>query len=64
LNQITDNEHYSSTIIYDDSTSDDCATRVTKGDEAVGWGKSQFISHEELNKITPTIQYLKVSSSK
>ena len=57
LNQISDSEHHLVTLLYDDRASDDSAGRVTDGKK--GWGYSQYISNEDLNKITPTCQYLK-----
>ena len=59
LNQISDSEHYSLTVTYDDNTPDDCKGRVTGDITKEGWGKPQYISTEDLNKITPTCQYLK-----
>ena len=59
LNQISDCDHYSSTVAYDDRPQDDSAGRVTDGDRARGWGRQQFISNEELHKVTLTCQYLK-----
>ena len=62
LNQISDSEHHSLTVTYDDRASDINAVvdRVTEGDRSEnGWGYHQYISNEDLNKITPTRQYLK-----
>ena len=61
LNQISDCEHHSMTVTYDDRASDNnAADRVTVGNSSEnGWGYSQYISNEDLNKITPTRQYLK-----
>ena len=59
LNQISDSEHHSKTLPYD-NTSDRPANRVMKGNKSgSGWGWSQYISNENLNNITPTCQYLK-----
>ncbi|XP_065900843.1 TNF receptor-associated factor 4-like [Dysidea avara] len=58
LNQINDCEHYSRTVTYDDRADDDTAGRVTVGNRA-GWGYHKLISNEDLQKITPTYQYLK-----
>ena len=56
LNQISDSEHHSETMTYDD---DDC-NRVTEGDRATnGWGYKKYISNEDLYKTSPTYQYLK-----
>ena len=60
LNQISDSEHHSETVTYHDNTPDKHTIRVTEGDESKkGWGYHQYISNEDLNKITPTCQYLK-----
>ena len=60
LNQISDSEHHSMTVTYDDDIESDADKRVTEGDKAVsGWGQPQFISNRDLHKITPTCQYLK-----
>ena len=60
LNQISDCEHHSETIAYDDRTEDDVAGRVTDhGDNACGWGREEFICNEDLHQVTPTCQYLK-----
>ena len=61
LNQISDSEHHSMTLHYDDSASDIAAGRVTEydHDKATGLGHTQFISSENLNKVTPTCQFLK-----
>ena len=59
LNQISDCEHHSVTITYNNCTNVVLASRVTDGDKAKGWGKPKFISHEGLHKATPTCQYLK-----
>ena len=59
LNQISDCEHQSKELTYDDHAGDNTAARITTGNKARGWGHSQFISNEELHKVTPTCQYLK-----
>ena len=60
LNQISDSEHHSVTVIYDDDTPDSIAGRVTEGHKNKnGWGHSRYISNKELNDNTPTCQYLK-----
>ena len=60
LNQISDNEHHSDTVTYDDNTSDSCAGRVIEGHKSkTSWGKPKYISNKDLNKVTPTRQYLK-----
>ena len=60
LNQISDSEHYSGTVTYDDKASSKSAGRVVNGKRAMdGRGKHAYLSNEDLNKITPTCQYLK-----
>ena len=63
LNQISDSEHYSGTLDYDDDDDDtrgDSGIRVTESDRSgYGRGWQRYISNEDLNKITPTCQYLK-----
>ena len=60
LNQISDSEHRSVTLSYDDDVPDTYTSRVTEGIRGgCGWGKPQYISIKDLNKITPTCQYLK-----
>ena len=60
LNQISDSQHYSGIVTYDDNTPNDYTSRVTKGNKSDnGWGWAQYISNEDLLKITPTCQYLK-----
>ena len=57
LNQISDSEHHCDTVAYDEDRN---ADRVTDGDRSTqGWGWQQYISNEDLNKITSTYQYLK-----
>ena len=60
LNQISDSKHYSRTLTYNDSTPNVSTSRVT-GDDGhnQGWGYLQYISNEDLNKISPTRQFLK-----
>jgi len=68
LNQISDSEHHSKILTYDDKTPDDNARRVTESDKADGWGFHRFISNEDLHKTTKfrktntTCQYLKDNS--
>ena len=58
LNQISDSEHHSVTVTYDDNT-DGPGNRVMEGDISEdGWGRPQFISNEDLCDSTPTCQYL------
>ena len=60
LNQISDSQHRSLTVNYED-TPHEHSGRVTctEGDEVIGLGDSKFISNEDLYKITSTRQYLK-----
>ena len=60
LNQISDSEHLSVTISFDDSN-EYHAERVTEGEMAdVGWGERyELISNEDLHKATETCQFLK-----
>ena len=62
LNQISDSEHHSETMTYDDDDDDEFeyASRVTKGDKSTyGFGTDDFISNEDLQRTTSTCQYLK-----
>jgi len=59
LNQISDNSHHVTKVVYDDSTKDDDAGRVTRSNRVHGRGRNQFISNENLYKVTPHCQYLK-----
>ena len=59
LNQISDCEHYSSTIDYYEDGTDDCAVRVTDHEKTKGWGSQEFVSNDDLHKVAPTCQYLK-----
>jgi len=60
LNQISDCEHHSVTVGYDNLATESAAGRVTGGDKGSrGRGQPQYISHKDLCKITATYQYLK-----
>ena len=60
LNQISDSEHHSMSVTYNDNTTGGSDKRVIVGDKVIlGWGRSQLISNEDLHKTTPTCQYLK-----
>ena len=61
LNQISDSEHYSINLTYDDDVPDQMSrSKVTTVSRATcGWGYSRFISNEAITKTTPTCQYLK-----
>ena len=58
LNQISDAEHYSREIIYDDTCLDDVAGR----NATYLLGRSKFISYDHLCKTSPTCQYVKDDS--
>ena len=59
LNQISDSEHHSKTVNYDDNTPDNSKVIESSNNFSRGWGRIQFISNEDLHKTTPTCQYLK-----
>ena len=60
LNQLSDHKHLEHTVTYDDTTSDCTAGRVTDVDRTTyGKGLTCFISNTDLNKVTPTCQFLK-----
>ena len=60
LNQISNSEHHSTTVTYHDDTPAIYTDRITKRNKAKnGWGKHQYISNENINKVTPTCQFLK-----
>ena len=61
LNQISDYHHHSDTVDYG-NTLEGYRGRVTEGDRARGCGNSQFISNEDLYKITLIRQYLSSST--
>ena len=59
FNQISDSEHHSVTVTYNDNTNGP-DHRVMEGDISEdGWGRPQFISNEDLYDTTLTCQYLK-----
>ena len=58
LNQISDSEHYSKMIEFNDATPDDQSGRIIEGNRSRGWGKQKYISNEDLNK-SASCQYLK-----
>jgi len=60
LNQISDSQHHSGALTYDDHTPDEYTKRVAEDEIAEnGWGYSQCISNENLYKTTPQHQFLK-----
>ena len=58
LNQISDCEHYSKRIQFDDRCSDDVAGR----NATTSWGFPRFISYDRLNTASSTCQYVKDDS--
>ncbi|XP_011407490.1 PREDICTED: TNF receptor-associated factor 5-like [Amphimedon queenslandica] len=63
LNQLEDKNHWKRTLLFDESTDDDCKQRVREGSSTSGWGHMQFISHGELEYNPVFIcQYLKDDS--
>ncbi|XP_065902979.1 TNF receptor-associated factor 4-like [Dysidea avara] len=59
LNQISDCEHYSQTVIYDHRMPGVAENRVISCGISEGWGKQQFVHNEDLSEVSPTCQYLK-----
>ena len=60
LNQISDSEHYGENIYYcGDDNSGNRITELNCDDNDGAWGFAQFISNDDLRKVTPTCQYLK-----
>ena len=60
MNQISNGKHHIMVLPYDDETPDDCTNPVKEQEVATGGsGSHQFISNEELYKITQACQYLK-----
>ena len=60
LNQISDSEHHSRTLTYDDNIQAIYTNRVIRNSKSkLGRGWHQYISNEDLDMITPTRQFLK-----
>ena len=59
LNQVSDSGHHTFTLAYDDDTPDDVGLCINGKENDLGWGDTEFISNEDLIKITPTHQFLK-----
>ena len=60
LNQISDNEHHSDIVTYDDDAPENFAGRVKSRDKAKsGYGALRFILNKDLCKTATTCQYLK-----
>jgi len=60
FNQISDSQHHSITLPFDDDTRGNADKRVTEGEKAkFAWGRDRFISNEDLYKTTPLHQSLK-----
>ena len=65
LNQISNTQHYSQIIVYDENTPDSNANRVLGGERSradKGWGMPSFISNKDVYKATQTCQFLKDDS--
>ena len=62
MNQVTDNDHVSVTLTFDDDTPSNCTQRLANEDDDRGAVRSLLISHENLHKITPSCAYLKNDS--
>ena len=60
LNQLSDDEHFSEVVVYNESTPDANAGRVL-GNTIVdnGWGLQKFISNKDLHQVTDTCRFLK-----
>ena len=59
LNQISDCEHHSLTMSFSTSSNHVVARVIEEERTKRSLGNSMFISHEDLQKTTPTCQYLK-----
>ena len=60
LNQVSDSQHLAVSVFFDESSSEDSASRVTEGTMvAKGRGRSQFISNKDINNVTSPRQFLK-----
>ena len=59
LNQVTDDEHVSITLSYDDHTPDNCARRLDNEEEDSEPLHCDLISNRDLHKITPSCDYLR-----
>ena len=59
LNQITDDEHVSITLTYDDDTDSDFNRRRFEDDEHDCYPLTYLISKSDLHKVTPTCAYLR-----
>ena len=65
LNQISNTQHYSQIIVYDENTPDGNASRVLGRERSradKGWGMPSFISNKDVYKATQTCQFLKDDS--
>ena len=59
LNQVTDDEHVTVTLTYDDDTPDDCAGRLESDYDDCDFLDSCLITSRNLHKTIPTRAYLK-----
>lgn len=57
LNQLSDNEHYSYKLNFDEKTPLDSRSRVV--DNTYGWGTEKFFSSEDLKTVKSKRQFLK-----
>ena len=64
LNQISDSDHHFWIVTYDEMASDKGANRIIIDSNRAtdGWGRHKFITNDNLNKMTPTCQFLKNDS--
>ena len=59
LNQVTDDEHVTVTLTYDNDTPDCCASRLESDDDDCEFVNTYLIASRDLHKTTPTCAYLK-----
>ena len=60
LNQISNSNHHSKILAYDDEITGQSDKRATKGSKGhSSWGKPRYISNEDLHRIIPRCQFLK-----
>jgi len=58
LNQVSDNEHYSKSWLYNNSTPRHATDQVDNGNRAKFWGARSFVSKGRLHRTSTTCQYL------
>ena len=63
LNQISDSEHYSEVVVYNENTPDGNANRVLESEKSVAekksWGMQKFISYKDMHRVFSTCRFLK-----